>query len=514
MAAGAARVRPIESRVSTGTDARIESVAIDSGATATDVAPLAPGHVESEAPLRSPSTRLAPLAVASALFIEFVDSTALSTALPTLSRAFQADPVHLKLALTSYLVALAVFVPASGWLSDRFGAKRVFLSAMAVFLLGSALCGFAGSLPQLVGARVIQGLGGAMMTPVGRQILLGTVPRERLVSAMAWFTTPALVGPLVGPPIAGFILGVADWRWIFFVNLPIGLLGMAAVVAFAPRIVAERPGRFDTKGFLLTCTGITAAVVLAETAGAGLVPVALQALLGAVALVSLGAYGRHARRALRPILDLRLFSIATYRASLIGGAIVRLGLGATPFLLPLLLQVGLGFSPARAGLIAISTGLGAIACKPIAARLLRRYGFRRMLVASVVATAALTTVPAVYGPWTPVWFMAVTLFVGGFVRSLQFTCTNSIAYADVDKREVSQASTLATVAQQVGMSFGVSFGALLLHLTRGSDGALTPDRFVVPFVAIGAVTLLAVPLYARLDPRAGASLSGRGPSGG
>ena len=454
------------------------------------------------------SPRLTPVAVASALFIEFVDATALSTALPTLARAFHSDPVHLKLALTSYLVALAVFVPASGWLADRFGAKRVFMSAMAVFVLGSALCGLSRSLPELVAARVFQGAGGAMMTPVGRQILLGSVPRGQLVSAMAWFTTPALIGPLVGPPIAGFILSVADWRWIFFVNLPIGILGMATVSAFAPELVAPRPGKFDTWGFVLTCLGITAIVVLAETAGAGLTPVWSQVALGVVGAISLAAYARHARRTERPILNLRLLGITTFRASLVGGSLVRLGLGATPFLMPLLLQVGIGWSPAKAGLVSIATGVGAIACKPVAAGFLRRFGFRTMLVWTVAGTALFTALPAAFHAWTPIWAMVLALFFGGFLRSMQFTSTNSLAYADVDNLQVSQASTLATVAQQVGMSFGVSFGALLLHLTRGTEGALTTESFVLPFLVIGAVTLLALPVYRQLDSRAGENLSG------
>ena len=490
---------------------KISSVANASGATATDVAP----PVESpraEIPFAkagSVGSRLAPLAVASALFMEFVDSTALSTALPTLSRAFHSDPVHLKLALTSYLLALAVFAPASGWVADRFGAKRVFLIAMSVFLLGSVLCGLSHSLPQLVACRILQGAGGAMMTPVGRLIVVGTAPRERLVAAMAWFTTPALVGPLVGPPIAGLILSVAGWPWIFLINIPVGILGMAAVAAFAPKLTAEPPGRFDTFGFTLTAVGITALVVLAETFGVGLTPLWVQLALGVVAAGSLGLYVRRAFTIEKPILNLRLLAVSSYRASLLGGSLVRLGLGATPFLMPLLLQVGLGWSPAKAGLVTISTAAGAMACKPASAPLLRRFGFRNILLWSVAGTAVLTAVPAAFRGWTPIWMMVAALVAGGFVRSMQFTSANTIAYADVDKGQVSQASTLATVAQQIGMSFGVSFGALLLHLARGTEAALTPNSFIVPFVAVGAVTLLAAPVYWRLNPAAGAGITGR-----
>ena len=461
-------------------------------------------------PAQAARAHLAPLAVASGLFMEFVDSTALSTALPTLSRVFHSDPVHLKLALTSYLLALAVFAPASGWVADRFGAKRVFQSAMAVFLLGSVLCGLARSLPELVAARLLQGAGGAMMTPVGRVIIVGSTPRQQLVRAMTWFTTPALVGPLLGPPLAGFILGIADWRWIFFINVPIGLLGMAAVGAFAPKLVVEQPGRFDTWGFVLTGIGITTLIVFAEVAGANLAPLWAQLAAAALAVSCLTLYARHAWQLARPILNIRLLSVTSYRASLLGGTLVRLGLGATPFLMPLLLQVGLGWSPAKAGLVTISTAAGAMSCKPVAAPILRRLGFRRTLLWTLVGTAILTGLPAVYREATPVWFMVAGLVFGGFVRSLQFTATNAMAYADVSRSELSQASTLSTVVQQIGMSFGVSFGALVLHLTRGHDEALTSERFLLPFLIVGAITLLAVPVYWRLSPQVGANISGHG----
>ena len=491
-------------------DPRIASVA-SASATATDVAP----PVESpRAHIPAPTTghfasRLAPLAVATALFMEFVDSMALSTALPTLARAFHSDPVHLKLALTSYLLALAVFAPASGWVADRCGARRVFLCAMGVFLFGSLLCGLSNTLPQLVAARIVQGAGGAMMTPVGRLIVVGSAPRERLVAAMAWFTTPALIGPLVGPPIAGLILAVADWRWIFLINMPVGILGMLAVLRFAPKLAAADPGPFDVKGFALSAVTITALVVLAETFGVSLTPLWAQVTLLVTVIAGGGLYLRHATRTVKPILNLKLLRLASYRASLLGGTIVRLGLGATPFLMPLLLQVGLGWSPVRAGLVTISTAVGALSVKPVAPLLLRRFGFRTILLVTIAGAAILTAIPGFYRASTPVWLMIASLLLGGFVRSLQFTSANTIAYAEVEKNQVSQASTLATVAQQVGMSLGVSFGALLLSTTRGASGVLTPDRFVIPFLAVGAVTLLAAPVYWRLNPSVGSQITGR-----
>ncbi len=456
-------------------------------------------------------SNLVPIAVASALFMEFVDSTALSTALPTLARAFNSDPIHLKLALTSYLLALAVFAPASGWVADRFGARRVFISAMTVFLAGSVLCAASHSLVQLVGARIVQGLGGAMMTPVGRLIVVGSAPRERFVSAMSWFTMPALVGPLVGPPISGLVLTVASWPWIFLINLPVGLIGMGAVARFVPRLRQPDPGCFDLKGFGLSALAITAIVFVAETAGVGLIPVWGQLAAAVVGLVSALAFVRHALRAPRPVLDLRLLAARTYRASVIGGSLVRLGIGATPLLMPLLLQVALGWMPLQAGLVTIAQTVGALVCKAAAPGLIRTWGFKRVMLSSVVMAAVLTAAPATFRASTPVWLMMAALFLGGFARSLQFTATNAIAYADVPPDRISAASTLSVVIQQVGMSLGVSFGALMLQLTRGGGGAsvLTPERFTWPFVIVGLSTLSAALAYVRLAPNAGAAISGR-----
>ncbi|WP_338023483.1 DHA2 family efflux MFS transporter permease subunit [Archangium primigenium] len=466
-------------------------------------------------PVSERGTRLASIAVASALFMEFVDSTALSTALPSLATAFGSDPVHLKLALTSYILALAVVAPASGWIADRFGPRRVFLTAMVVFLVGSVLCGFSQSLAQLVVFRMVQGAGGALMVPVGRLIVVSAAPRERLVSAMSWFTMPALVGPLVGPPLAGFILGIASWPWIFFVNVPVGVLGILAVMRFVPPLHQPDPGRFDLKGFLLVAVGITALVGTAEIAGVGLVPLGVQVGTALFALGMFGAYVRHALRHPRPVLDLRLLRVDTYRASLVGGTVVRLGLGATPFLLPLLFQMALGWGPFETGLITIATGLGAMACKPVAPGVIRRFGFRSTLILSNFITAGVTALPAFFRPGTPVALMAFLLLAAGFMRSLQFTALNTVAYADIPPSTVSGASTLAVVTQQMALSVGISFGGLMLHLARGGSAegtAMTPQQFMLPFLAVGVVTALSGPLFHRLSPDAGATIGGRRPA--
>ena len=452
--------------------------------------------------------RIAYLAVASALFMEFIDSTALSTALPTLARAFNADPLHLKLALTSYILALAVFVPISGWAAERFQPRRVFLAAMVVFLAGSALCGFSTNLGELVAARIVQGIGGALMTPVARLIVVGSAPRSDLIRAMGWFTMPALLGPLIGPPLAGFVLSVADWPWIFFINIPIGLLGMLAVLRFVPRLPNIYPGPFDWSGFVLAAAAITGVVVVAETAGLGLLPWWGQLGIVAASVASGWLYLKVSRAKLRPILNLDLLRYPTFRASLLGGTLMRLGVGAGPFLMPLLLQVAMGWSPLQAGSVTLAGGLGVFASRPFAAPMLRRWGFRATLLTLVAVTAVLTSAPGFFRVDTPAWLIMAFLAASGFARSSQFIATNSIAFADVPQHQIAQASTLSVVAQQIGLAMGVSFGGLMLHLARGSGGTLTPERFTLPYLAIGGTTLLAAIVYYRLDRNAGAAISG------
>ena len=380
----------------------VTAVGADTGAVEPTVAP----PVERPRPEAPPhrtgfAANLVPLAVASALLMEFLDSTALSTALPTLAKAFHTDPVHLKLALTSYILALAVFAPASGWVADRFGAKRVFLCAMTVFLAGSALCGQSHSLGELIAFRIVQGIGGAMMTPVGRLIVVSSAPRDRFVSAMSWFTMPGLIGPLLGPPLSGLILGVASWPWIFYVNIPVGILGMAAVASFVPKIAQPDPGRFDFAGFLLIAFAIVSLTAVSETAGVGLAPWPLELALALAGFAALAGFVRHVARAARPVLNLKLLADRSFRASISGGTLVRLGLGATPLLLPLLLQIGFGWSPVKAGLLTISQSAGAMLLKPVAPALLRRLGYRTVLIGSAVGTAITISTPAFFRADTP-----------------------------------------------------------------------------------------------------------------
>ncbi len=455
--------------------------------------------------------QLAILAVGSALFMQFIDQTALSTALPTLADAFRIPPIDLKLVLTSYILVQAVIVPASGWAADRWGARRVFMAAMAVFLLGSVLCGLSRTLGELVLFRILQGAGAAMIMPVGRIIVVGQSSREQLVKAMALLTTPAMVGPIIGPPLTGLILKVASWPWIFYINLPVGILGMIAVWKFVPRTRQPHPGRFDTLGFVLAAVAMSSLMGLAETLGFNLIPWTVQVAALAVGLAATVAFIHHARTADRPVLDLSLFRVRSFRASCTGGTLVRIGIGATPFLMPLLLQIAMGWSPLQAGSLTISMAIGALISRPLATRTMRLMGFRNVLVWTAALVALFTVVPGFFRVSTPVWIMFGLLAVGGFVRATQFTASNALAFAELNQSQVTAASTMQAVVLQLSISMGITTGSLALQLVRVGSGShgLTASDFTLPFCFVGALSLLAAPVYARLPREVGADMAGR-----
>jgi EmrB/QacA subfamily drug resistance transporter len=478
-----------------------------------DIAEAAEAQMERPPP-SALGARMAILAVASALFMQSIDSTALSTALPTLARAFATNPVHLKLCLTAYIMALAVFVPASGWAADRYGARRVFMAAMAVFLVGSVLCALSHSLGQLVSARILQGAGGAMMTPVGRIIVVGSHPREQLVKAMIWLTTPAMLGPIVGPPLSGLILSVATWPWIFYINVPVGILGMIAVLRFVPRVRQPHPGPFDGLGFLYAATAISAAMIGAESMGVGLFPLWVEIGAWVLAGVAGGAYLRHAKRREKPVLDLALLKIRTFRANQTGGSLVRMTLGAMPFLLPLLLQGGLGWSPLKAGLVTMSSAVGSLSARLGAQWLLQRFGFRAMLIATSLSCGLAVGAAGFFRDTTPLIVILVVLAVGGFLRSNNLTSASTLAFADIPDRQVSQASSLTSVVQQMSQALGITVAGLMLHVSQTFTqphllGSLDPRNFILPFAAVGVMAMVSTFAYLPLPANAGSSLYGR-----
>ena len=440
--------------------------------------------------------------------MENLDSTVLSTALPAIARDFGESPIHLKLALTSYLLSIAVFIPASGWLADRFGARAIFRLAILLFVSGSVMCGLSSSIGEIVVARIIQGIGGAMMVPVGRLVILRSVSKAELVGSLAWLTVPALVGPVVGPPVGGFITTYFEWRWIFWINVPVGVLGLILATLFIPDVRGETRVRFDSIGFVLSGLGLAFFMSGSTSLGLNLLPwpLVLSLVFGGAAL--LAAYVVHAGRTPTPIVDLTLLKIPTFRLSMIGALLFRLGVGATPFLLPLLLQIGFGMSPFQSGLITFASAVGAMAMKFVAPPLLRRHGFRTILVLNALVAAAFVAMPATFTPATPVGLMTGLLLISGFFRSLQFTGVNALNYADVPAARMSRATTFASVAQQLSLSIGISLGAIMLELvSRG--GELTASSFRPAFLIVGFLSAVSAIPFFLLARDAGDEMSGR-----
>ncbi len=455
--------------------------------------------------------RLVSLIVAVALFMENMDSTVIATALPAIAADIGANPLALKLAITSYLLSLAIFIPASGWVADRFGTRTVFRAAIAVFVLGSVACALANSLADFVGARMVQGIGGAMMTPVGRLILLRSIDRRALLSAMAWVTMPALIGPMVGPPIGGFITTYASWHWIFLINLPIGIIGIVLVTLYIDDIRGDFRERFDFIGMALAGLGMGGVAFGLSVAGLDLLPLAPVLAVTALGAMFLVSYVIYAKRAQAPVLDLSLLSIPTFRASVTGGFLFRLGIGAWPFLMPLMLQLGLKMNPFQSGLITFAGSFGALLMKPAIAPLLKRFGFKKILVPNAVISGVFLAACASFTEATPIAAMFTILVVGGFFRSLEFTSLNTLAYADVPPQRMSKATSLVSVLQQVSISSGVAVGALAVELTfRFSDrAALSTEDFRPAFLFVGAISAFAAFIFLRLDKDAGAEMANR-----
>jgi len=455
--------------------------------------------------------RIVPLIIAVALFMENMDSTVIATSLPAIAADIGTNPLALKLAVTSYLFSLAVFIPASGWTADRFGARTVFRAAIAVFIIGSIGCAMSGSLLDFVIARIVQGMGGAMMTPVGRVVLVRTIAKRDLLNAMAWVTMPALIGPVIGPPVGGFITTYASWHWIFIINVPIGIIGILLATRFIPEVRAEKHEPFDTVGMVLAGLGIAGVAFGFSVLGLNFLPWTVVASLIGGGVIFFSAYLVHARRTPYPALDLALFRIPTFRASVVGGFVFRVGIGALPFLLPLLLQVGFGMTPFQSGLITFVSAVGAMSMKMAAAPLLRRLGFRTVLVANAIISAAFLGACAAFTRNTPVWVMLMLLLVGGFFRSLQFTSINTLAYADVEQARVSRATALVSVMQQLAISTGVAFGALAVELTLHvrAQPNLTAADFPPAFIAVAVISAASIFMFARLSPDAGAELANR-----
>ena len=448
-----------------------------------------------------------PLIVGCAFFMEGLDSTMIAVSIPAMADSLGESPLRLNLVITSYLLSLAVFIPVSGWIADRLGTRRVFCAAVLIFAGGSALCGLATNLPVLIAMRVVQGFGGAMMTPVGRLILLRSFPRDRLVSAMNWMTIPAMVGPMVGPIVGGALTSYVSWRWIFFLNIPIGVLGGALAWWLFENFRAPAPARFDLVGFAIAGLSLFLLELAIENLGRPIIAPAAGLAFFPIALGLLVLYVRHARQSSSPVLDLNLLKIKTFHVGTVTGGICRMGLDATPFMLPLLFQVGFGMSPVAAGLLSFSSTLGAMAVRTFSRVLLRGLGFRRTLMGGALLSAAVTASYALLSADTPAWIITIAVLLSGCVRSVQYLALNTISYADVPRSMLSRSTSVGGVVQQLARGFGVASGAALLAMVAGSE-RVTTDDFRIVFLLVALIPLLSVFGFLRLGPDDGAEVSG------
>jgi EmrB/QacA subfamily drug resistance transporter len=452
-----------------------------------------------------------PWLVAVAFFMQSLDTTILNTAVPNIARALQVAPLSMKSVLASYTLSLAVFIPVSGWMANRFGTRRVFAGAIGLFALGSLLCGLSRNIHLLVAFRVLQGCGGAMMVPVGRLTLVRALPKSQLVRAMSFVAVPALIGPMLGPVAGGVITDYLHWSVIFFLNVPIGLAGLYLVYRYLPDYRQNETPPLDVRGLLLFSSGITLLSYVLEVFGEH--RLGASAILGLLALSALllAGYGLNAARTAQPLLDLGLFGIRTFRAAVAGSFFTRISIGGIPFLFPLLYQVGLGYSAIQSGLLMMPQAFAAMSLKMTMPRILARFGYRTVLVSNTAILGVIIMLFATIGLATPVWLIVVLTFAYGFFQSLQFTSMNTLVYADVSAEAAGGASTIASTAQQLSMSFGIATASLVAAL-------FLPDRFHTDaahmiggvhkaFLVLGGGTIASTAVFGGLKPTDGSSVS-------
>jgi EmrB/QacA subfamily drug resistance transporter len=476
--------------------------------------PVNPPAVSAPAPQNSDaSKRLLPWLVAVAFFMESLDTTILNTAVPAISSALHVAPLSMKAVLASYTLSLAVFIPISGWMADRFGTRLVFASAIGLFTLGSLLCGVSTNIHLLVACRVLQGCGGAMMVPVGRLTLVRTFPKSDLLRIMSFVAIPALVAPMLGPIAGGLIVGYLHWRFIFFLNIPIGLVGLVMVYLHLPDYRDEHVHPLDLVGLILFGSGVALLSYVLEIFGEH--ELSSREIFGllALSLMLLAGYGVHARHIAFPLLRLRLFSIRTFRASVSGSFFTRLGIGGVPFLLPLLYQVGLGFTPIQSGLLIMPQAIAAMSMKAIMPRLLSLIGYRAVLISNTLVLGVLLLLFATIGLHTPVWLIVLQAFIYGAFTSLQYTSMNTLVYADITDDQTSDASSIASTTQQMSISFGVAAAGLATAFFIPGPANSNPLEMIQgihkAFIVLGALTLLSTIVFQSLKPGDGGTVSER-----
>jgi EmrB/QacA subfamily drug resistance transporter len=477
----------------------------------TNLSPLDPIEIPPSPPTLAPSSRrLLPWLVAVALFMESLDTTILNTAVPAIAAALHVAPLSMKSVLASYTLSLAIFIPISGWMADRFGTRRVFASAIGIFSLGSFLCGISSNIHVLVACRILQGCGGSMMVPVGRLTLVRTFAKSELVRAMSFVSIPALIAPMLGPIAGGLIVGYLHWRFIFFVNIPIGLIGLYLVYRHLPDY-REHTDPLDVVGLILFGSGVALLSYVLEVFGEHtLSALEVLGLLG-LSIVLLAAYGFHATRSAHPVLRLALFRIRTFRAAVAGSFATRLGIGGIPFLFPLLYQVGLGFTPIQSGLLLIPQAIASMSLKPAMPRILARFGYRAVLVSNTLAMGVQILLFANIGTGTPVWLIVLEVFIFGFFTSLQYTSMNTLVYADVNEQQASSASSIASTVQQMSVSFAVALASLVTAFFIPDRHTSSAPQFIHgihrAFLVLGGMTILSTIVFRGLKRQDGDAVS-------
>ncbi len=455
--------------------------------------------------------RYLPWVVASALFMEQLDSTIVNTAVPTIAASLLVAPLSLKAIVSSYILSLAVCIPLSGWMADRFGTRRVFGIAVALFTFSSILCGLSLNVPMLVASRILQGMAAAMMMPVGRLAIIRTFPKSELLRAMNFVIIPALIGPLLGPTIGGLIVHWLPWRVIFFINIPVGLTALMLIYRHMPDYRGEDPRPLDVVGLILFGTGTALLSWVLEVFGEHHIDAVSAAILFLVSLSLLGAYGWHARQSSYPLLRLTLFRVRTFRVSVIGGFITRLGVGGLPFLLPLLYQLGFGFPAWQSGLLMMPAVAAAMGMKLISSSVLRRFGYRKVLVVNTLLMGITISLFATVSSSTPITLIVFLGLAQGFFNSMQFSSMNSMAYADIKTEDSSMASTIASSMQQMSMSFGLACGSLIAGWYLGdlpqSDQIAVSSALHYAFLTLGGLTIISSLSFWTLHEKDGESVS-------
>ena len=455
---------------------------------------------------------LVALLVAGAFFMEMLDGTVIATALPKMAVSFHTDPVGMNVGMTAYLLAVAVFIPISGWVADRYGARSVFASAIVVFTVSSVLCGMSNGLWTFAGMRVIQGIGGAMMVPVGRLVVLRTTQKRDLVTAIAYITWPGLAAPIIGPPLGGFITDHSTWRWIFFLNVPIGLIALVLTVLWIKNEVGSERRPFDGPGFALVATASALLMFSMDLLSRPQIPWAQFAALFGTSCVLFTALIFHSRRTAHPLFDLELLRIPTFAVTIWGASLFRMAIGATPFVLPLMFQVGFGLSAEASGFLILAVFVGNLVMKPATTPVLRTFGFRTALLGNGLLAALTLYACCLLSPETPKWVVMVILFAGGLSRSMQFTSLNTVGYADVPEELMSRANALMSTVQQITGGMGIAIGAVALRIGESVSPPsvnFSPSvaDFHIAFAILGTLALAANVDSIFLAPDAGAHVS-------